>query len=251
MRVGLDVDIKCIAYEEMSSCTKSWSQNVAFCIPEKTAKSERNAVLTHLGSDEGSIDPQSAHKQLFDLGVDSAYMQFCIRTDDDSFSELLGDNCGHSIFESGNPVGAAVLENSPARVVISALGRIEIETRIPGTNAETLAGPHTHLLPARLNAKRKMGIEIPSGYVEVLSLYPEHPAFDKYGEARSFQQSIHDRFQKMLAEFGPEGYCLEKSRAKTADCAGSGETENNSATSTMQLNTHRVAKIQTSFLEGL
>jgi hypothetical protein len=250
MSIKLGADIKCLAYEEMSSCTRSWSQSVVFCIPEEQAKLRGNNVLTDLGIDKNSVNALSRGKQLFDLGLDSEKLQFCIRTDNEEFLKILEENYGRSIFDGDNPVTAAVLEHSPARVVISALGRIEIETRIPTTASETLSGPHTHLLPGLLKAKRDAGVDLPSGYVEVLSLYPEHPAFDKYGESRSFNKMAHDKFQNLLGQIGPEGYTGEKSRINSL--RPTREDDKKASTEvTKHLQIHRIAKIQAPFLADL
>jgi hypothetical protein len=248
--IKLGADIKCLAYEEMSSCTRSWSQNVVFCMPEEQAKSPKNSVLTDLGVDKESINTLSRSKKLFDLGLESEKIQFCIRTDDEEFLKILEENCGKSIFDKDNPVAAAVLEYSPARVVISAVGRIEIETRIPTTASETQSGPHTHLLPALLKTNRQATVDLPRGYTEVLSLYPEHPAFDKYGESRNFSKTAHEKFQDLLKLLGPEGYTREKSRVNSLLSTGEEDkmasTENDS-----RLQVHRIAKIQAPFLLGL
>ena len=253
IQIRLDSDIKCIAYEEVSSCTRSWSQNVVFCIPDSRAKLKNNNVLTYSGIDAYAIRDRDKdkHKYLFDLGVGSEYLQFCVRSSNENFVSTLRDYCGRSIFEPGNPVSAAILEHSPARVVVSALGRVEIETRIPHSTSETLVGPHTHLLPALLKAQRKITVEIPPGYVECLSLYPEHPVFDKYGEQHAFQESAHNKFQNLLSELGPDGYMLEKNRVKAKMLMETGKSRVSSEDSSLQYHVHRIARIQAPFLDSL
>jgi len=250
MRIHIMDDLRCVAYEELSSCTRSWSQNVAFCIPENRAKLEQNNVLTYLGADENSINVSSRQKQLFDLGVDSPWLQFCIRTSDKDFLKLLKENSGRSIFESGNPVAMAVLENSPARVVTSALGRVEIETKIPQKATETLAGPHTHLLPTLLNSKKSPASEFPKGYVEVLSLYPEHPVFDKYGEVKLFQRPAYDNFQSLLTDYGFQDYRDEKNRINRELSEGLDTSHVTPGESSWQRRAFRIAKMQAAFLNN-
>ena len=97
LQIRLDPDIKCVAYEEVSSCTKSWSQNVVFCIPDDKAKLNKNNVLTHLGLDAYALINSSKHKHLFDLGVDSAYMQFCVRSGDKRLVNILKENSDRSV----------------------------------------------------------------------------------------------------------------------------------------------------------
>ncbi len=249
MQINTDTNIKCVAYEEPSPCTKSWSQSVAFCLSESDARGEKNNRLTELGPDKNAITASSRKKILFDMGVGSAYLQFCVRTDEAGLLEILRNNCGRSIFEEGNPASMAILEASPARVVISALGRIEIESKIPTTPEETHAGPHTHLLPALLNAQRKTHVELPDGYVEVLTLYPEHPVFDKYGQSRKFDVSAYDKFQTLLNEFASEDYCSEKNRIRKAMLNETKHNDIDHGDIPLQVLAYRVAKLQVPFLK--
>ncbi|MBT7950844.1 MAG: hypothetical protein HN764_04410 [Gammaproteobacteria bacterium] len=216
MQINNVQGIKCLAYEEPSPCIKSWSQNVAFCIPESAAQTPQHSVLTELGVDQNAVVESSRGKLIFDMGVDSAILQFCVRTDDNELIRVLRENCGRPIFDSGNPASQAILDASPARVVISSLGRMEIESKIPKTPSETLVGPHTHLLPTLLASKRQGFAGIPEGYVEALTLYPEHPLFDKYGEKKAFKQSAYDEFQILLSNMGAQNYLQEKNRLNRA-----------------------------------
>jgi len=199
-----------VAFEAISSCTRSWSQNVAFCLPEQAARLEKNAVLTCLDNDTDALIQDAGQAILFDLGVGSSYVQFCVRTADERLIRILREHCGRSIFQRENPAAAAVLDFSPARVVISALGRIEVATPIPRSASQTLMGPHTHLLPALLGSGHSAPETLPQGRVDCLCLYPEHPAFDKYGQPRPFHMAAHRRFQRLLEEYGPDGYLQEK-----------------------------------------
>ena len=54
-------------------------------------------------------------------------------------------------------LGPALVEASPIRVVRSALARAEVRSPIPAVGDVSPEGPHTHLLPARL----ELGAEVP------------------------------------------------------------------------------------------
>jgi Family of unknown function (DUF6925) len=249
MQIHIRPEIKCIAYEEPSPCIKSWSQGVAFCIPENIARREQNNVLIELGADVYAIRSPACQELLFDLGLESPYLQFCIRTGDDELIETLRNNCGQSIFEPENPVLPAMLQASPARVIISGLGRVEIENKIPATASETPVGPHTHLLPALLKLNKGAKPELPEGYIEAFTLYPEHPLFDKYGAQKPFKQSAHDHFQGLLSELGAPEYCYEKSRVSKNLVKNPDNRELNAADSHWQGLALRISRMQSHFLK--
>ena len=248
MRIDVSSELKCIAYEEPSPCTKSWSQSVAFCLPEPKANTPKYNVLTELGADHDAIVDSSSEKLLFDMGVGSSSLQFCVRTDDNELIAILRNNCGRPIFEPGNPASQAILDTSPARIVISALGRMEIENKIPTSASEVLVGPHTHLLPALLKSMRPGFTGLPEGYIEALTLYPEHPAFDKYGQKRDFKQSAYDNFQKLLKTFGPQNYYQEKSLLKEKILQGAELGKAEQSNSPWQKHAFRILKMQTPYL---
>ena len=45
-----------------------------------------------------------------------------------------------------------------------------------------------------------------------MTLYPEHPLFDKYGTPTPFKQAAHDEFQQLLARHGSAEYLMAKAR---------------------------------------
>lgn len=206
MRLKLDQELRAIAFEDVSACTRSWSQNVSFCLPREQARMEKLGVLTEIGPDTASIVPQKKEMLLFDLGVNSDVLRYCIRTDKEELIRTLRQESGKSIFDAESQAGAEILRHSPARVVESAVGRIEIETRIPQKREEVHAGPHTHLLPALLNARPDSNPDIPDNYQEVFTLYPNHPVFDKYGETKHIDHGAYRDFNVLLSELGSQEY---------------------------------------------
>jgi hypothetical protein len=51
LTIKLPDTTRSIAIEELSPCTKSWSQQLAFCLPAEKAVRDVNKVLTELGPD--------------------------------------------------------------------------------------------------------------------------------------------------------------------------------------------------------
>ena len=195
MRVRMDPDITCVAYRQRGHSSETSVQGVAFCLPKANASLLSNDALTGLGTDTEALGEVG---ELFDLGLASSHIRFCVRTNDEPLVALLKTNSERSVFDPGNPVAAALQEKSPTRVVISALGRIEIYADIP--DRETPRGPHTHFLPGLLGKPETA--PVPDDYCVALTLYPEHPEYDKYGEPRPFSQTAAAEFGQLLAEFG-------------------------------------------------
>lgn len=208
--------IGCVAYEDLSPCLKSWSQSIDFCIPEAESYLTARDVLTELGTDQQSPVESAYQEILFDLGLASTRMQFCVRTDNEELLNLLRKSCGTSVFEHGNPVLMAIQEASPVRVIISVLARIEISGAIQTTESGVPCGPHTHLIPGLLNTEKQVTHSLPGGYTSALTLSPVHPLFDKYGIPKMFDRTAYDDFQSLLTEFGIPEYYAEKSRISDA-----------------------------------
>lgn len=211
LSVRLPEKIHCIAFEEFSPCIKSWSQQIAFCQTGKAAKQTANQVLTELSSEQLSTTQEHHDESWFDLGLGSEYLRFCIRTNDKGLLSALRQVSGQSIFAPQNTIMSMILDKSPVRIISTALASIEIRGKIPGASEMSPSGPHTHLLPKFLNSE-KLLVPLPDGLRPLLTLYPSHPLFDKYGVARSFNSQDHQHFQNLLKQFGLPEYCLEKSQ---------------------------------------
>jgi hypothetical protein len=77
--------------------------------------------------------------------------------------------------------GKSLLAASPARVVETALGRIEVTTQIPPPGGKSPAGPHTHLLPGHLALQRATpaGVDLPEAYSLCATFHPRNPPEDE------------------------------------------------------------------------
>lgn len=192
---------RCIAYLQPSACSNSELQGAAFCLPRTEAELTPHSTLTELGKDESTLSPRENPGILFDLGLGSPHARFCVRVSNESLLSQLREHCGQSVFTADSPVLGAIQRASPARVICSRLGRIEVYGGIPAHGSSSPRGPHTHLLP-RLLGKDSLLPPIPRDLVAPLILYPAHPSHDKYGDARPFDQTAHDDFEALMSEFG-------------------------------------------------
>lgn len=215
-------ELRSVAFETFGNCADGWSQGVAFCLPKGDAALPINDALVEIGPDREALRLDARDDTLFDLGIGSPFLKFCVRSNDPALLRTLRANTGRSLFEAGNPSSSAILEHSPDRVGISSTGRIEVYQPIPSAHGETPEGPHTHLLPKLLNARRTHAAStpIPDGWVPCFSLYPNHPLFDKLGIKKSFDRRLYDDFQQLLACNEGREHLEEKQRIITAVIAG-------------------------------
>jgi len=213
IRITLPAQTTCVALEGIAECTGGWTQSIAFCVAGEVGRCEITSVFTEHGHDHSALTPAGREEFLFDLGLGSNQVQFCVRTGDAALLEVLRTGVGKSIFAADNPAFAALREASPARVIRSKYARVEVYQHIAEKGHATPLGPHTHLLPAFLNGKRSVAEPaLPAGTIAPLTLYPEHPLFDKYGTPTPFKQAAHDEFQQLLARHGSADYLMAKAR---------------------------------------
>ena len=215
-----------VAYEITLSRPERWGQGVALCLPEAAAASARRKALTELGPDEAALRPEDRSAILFDMGLDQPQADFCIRTADPALLEVLRAAEGRSLFESGNPAMGAILKAHPHRVAVTPLGRVEVWQKIggPDTGGVSPPGPHTHVLPQLLRAKRthSANISLPEGLIPCAFFYPANPMAGPMGAAREFDAEAHADFQELLEIWGlPEPRRIKAALAE-ALAAGAG-----------------------------
>ena len=213
----LPEELACFAYEEVAHCSRSWTQAIAFALPREHALLSANHVITALGADLEAVRPEGRDKQLFDLGLGSDLIRFCVRSGDMSLVNELNSLCGQALSNNGHTVLGMLQSAAPERVVIAKLGRIEVCTSIPQKGGNTEAGPHTHLLPQLLGKDKTV---IPPGYAAVMHVYPPHPLHDKYGADKPFDRAQYGAFQDVLEQVGIEDYLKAKNAAKDPASAG-------------------------------
>jgi hypothetical protein len=204
-------DVRPFASESLAK--QHWNHRVAICLPEHASAMGRRAVLTELGPDAEALREQDRDGVLFDLGLDAPQADLCIRVVDPKLADELRSHAGRAVFEPGNPAMGVILAANPHRVFISRIGRAEVYQPIPPHDGKSPDGPHTHVLPKLLKSGRTHPATepIPEGFVPCAHFYPAHPAKDALGQARSFERSRHDAFQRLLAELGaPESAAFKR-----------------------------------------
>ena len=205
-----------IAYENLSKHPKMWRSGIVFCLPYTVGKSKKRGVLTELGPDWYAIRSKDRGATLFDVGLGTTNIDFCIRTTNEELLDILRGAEGSSILEPDNPVMGKIIAESPHRVAISKLGRIEVFQRIP--TDQTPEGPHTHVLPKLLRTGRthSANVPVPKGYLPCFSCYPANPLYDRLGNETPFDHKKFHDFIVILEKWGLPDYLEEKKRALNA-----------------------------------
>jgi hypothetical protein len=224
-RAGLRVtpcdDVRVIAYDTLSSDGETWGQSVAFCIPAPADMEQ--GVVRALGVDTDAIRWEDRDAQLFDMGVGLGHVRFCSRTRDPDLIAALTALEGQSLF---SPAGAAVmslvLKAQPHRVLLSPLARVEVYAPIPQPGGQSPDGPHTHLLPKLLAAKRTHAANapIPEGFQPVLMLHPRSPWRNAAGMRTEFDPTLDEIFEALLTDFGLAEDRAVRTRIEAAITAG-------------------------------
>lgn len=128
------------------------------------------SVITELGADRDALVASARDHLLFDLGVGAACARFMVRTADPALIAALREALGQPLLDAPGLV-TELVARSPDRVVVTPIGRIEIDSPIgqPGH-----VGPHTHMLPALLALRREIdpGLDLPPDYAPCASFHP-------------------------------------------------------------------------------
>ena len=222
IRLEVRLGLRPIAFETIT--TQSWSQRVAFCLPERESTTSRRTVLTELGPDAQALRAQDRGGVLFDLGLGVLQVDCCIRTSDAALTDGLRAHAGRSLFEHGNLAMGLILRHSPHRVFMTRAGRAEVYQAIPVPGGTAPEGPHTHVLPKLLAHGRTHAATepIPKGWVSCAHLYPAHPLRDGYGRARPFDGGRYATFQRLLSRHGDAEHLQLKQNVIKALNAGAG-----------------------------
>ena len=222
IRLEVRLGLRPIAFETIT--TQSWSQRVAFCLPERESTTSRRTVLTELGPDAQALRAQDRGGVLFDLGLGLLQVDCCIRTSDAALTDGLRAHAGRSLFEHGNLAMGLILRHSPHRVFMTSAGRAEVYQAIPAPGGTAPEGPHTHVLPKLLAHGRTHAATepIPKGWVSCAHLYPAHPLRDGYGRARPFDGGRYATFQRLLSRHGDAEHLQLKRNVIKALNAGAG-----------------------------
>ncbi|MEO1610281.1 MAG: hypothetical protein AAFR90_13300 [Pseudomonadota bacterium] len=214
-----------IAYEQLSKNKQRWGQGLALCLPSDQAQGERQTTLTWLGPDAAAIREADKGAILYDMGLDLQQCDFCIRTRNAELIAVLDANVGRSLFEESNPVMEAILHHHPHRVALTPLGRVEVFQKIggPDTNGQSPPGPHTHVLPNLMRAKKThaANITLPAGFIPCAYLHPGNPLVDGLGHPRAFREDLALAFADLYDAYAPDD--LKALKKKMRDAIDSGD----------------------------
>ncbi|WP_421707232.1 DUF6925 family protein [Algihabitans sp.] len=201
LSVMLQPDARGIAYETLSRDGRRWQQGVVFCLPEVVGRGPSRQVLTPLGPDRAAIRVGDREARLFDMGLGARNIDFCVRSGDPDLVRLLERHAGESLLTPGHPAAAAILEASPHRIAVSALGRLEVYQAIG--RLRTPEGPHTHLLPKFLRSGRthSANIPVPQGWLPVLMLHPASAVSDENGRPIPYRPERQAAFEELRTRF--------------------------------------------------
>ncbi len=165
LRFRIDEHVRALSFDAPD--TPPDRQPIVLAVLRERGRLPAAPVLADLGPDRAAILPQDRDHRLYDLGLNRKEGRFCVRVAPGPAARALGEAAGQPLAQVLPQLGPVLLAESPARVVESALGRIEVTTPIPPPGGTSPAGPHTHLLPDHLASGRAMpaGMDLPRAYL--------------------------------------------------------------------------------------
>ena len=172
LRFHINDDVRALTFETKET-TLERSRIVLAVKCERGCPNVAHA-LTALGADVDAIALEDRDGQIFDLGLGRKEARFCVRVGPGETRDALLSATG-SVFPAKLPrIAPELLADSPARVIETALGRIEVLTPIPQPGGQSLPGPHTHLLTDQIASGQAMpaGMEQPRAYLRGAIFYP-------------------------------------------------------------------------------
>src|SRR5262249_23520664 len=130
--------------------------------------------FTPLGVDRDAVGSRHRTDELFDLGLGRQCCRFMLRASNAAFANMMRRHEGKALEPLLRDAGVAILQESPHRVVESALARIEVFTRIPLIGEKSPEGAHTHLLPSFLETGGELppDLAIPAFACPIAIYYP-------------------------------------------------------------------------------
>ncbi|MEM8992764.1 MAG: DUF1289 domain-containing protein [Pseudomonadota bacterium] len=172
LRFLIDDQVRALSFEPPEKPFER--QRIVLAIKRERGRLPVTTALSDLGVDEAAVRPEDRAMRLFDLGLGRKEARFAVRCCPGITETALVAASGLPFGEALPRIGPLLVKQSPARIVESALGRIEVLTPIPGSGGVSPAGPHTHLLPDHLATGRAMpvGMDLPRAYLPGAIFYP-------------------------------------------------------------------------------
>ena len=154
-----DAHLRLTLHEKLRGFGFASAGPIVVALPRNRATLPYVQGFTPLGVDRDAVGSRHRTHELFDLGLGRQFCRFMLRASSAAFADVMRRHEGKALEPLLRDAGAAILQESPHRVVESALARIEVFTRIPLLGEKSPEGAHTHLLPSFLES----GGELPSG----------------------------------------------------------------------------------------
>ena len=154
-----DAHLRLTLHDKLRGFAFAGAGPIVLALPRNRATLPPVQGFTPLGVDRDGVDSRHRTHKLFDLGLSRQCCRFMLRAPSAAFADMMRRHEGKALELLLRDAGAAILQESPHRVVESALARIEVFTRIPLPEEKSPEGAHTHLLPSFLES----GDELPAG----------------------------------------------------------------------------------------
>jgi hypothetical protein len=154
-----DAHLRLTLHDKLRGFAFASAGPIVLALPRNRATLPYVQGFTPLGVDRDAVDSRHRTHESFDLGLGRQCCRFMLRASSAAFADMMRRHEGKALDPLLRDAGAAILQESPHRVVESALARIEVFTRIPLLGEKSPEGAHTHLLPSFLES----GGELPSG----------------------------------------------------------------------------------------
>ena len=169
-----DAHLRLTLHDKLRAFAFAGAGPIVLALPRNRATLSRVQGFTPLGVDRDAVDSRHRTHELFDLGLNRQCCRFLIRASSAAFADAMRQHEGKTLQPLLRDAGAAILGESPHRVVESALARIEVFTRIPLPGEQSPEGAHTHLLPSFLESDGDLpaGLAIPAFACPIAIYYP-------------------------------------------------------------------------------
>ena len=229
-----------VAYE--TGFSGGYNHALALCLPVSACAMNGRSVVTELGPDRAAAREEDREAILFDLGLGLLAVDACVRASDPEAVACLRAGVGRPVFAPDNPIGPRLVAMSPHRVFCARIGRIEVYAPIPGPGEMSPEGPHTHVLPKLLRARRTHAATtpIPDGFVPCAGIHPPHPYKDGMGRRLPFDPARHAAFQTLLERWSdPDLLAVKRGMAPSKEVSAKHAQS-----------ARRVADLQARFLRG-
>jgi predicted Fe-S protein YdhL (DUF1289 family) len=169
-----DAHLRLALHDKLRAFAFAGAGPIVLALPRNRATLPAVQGFTPLGVDRDAVDSRHRAHELFDLGLGRQCCRFMLRASSAAFADAMRQHEGKALELLLRDTGAAILKESPHRVVESALARIEVFTRIPLPGEKSPEGAHTHLLPSFLASGDELpaGLAIPAFACPIAVYYP-------------------------------------------------------------------------------